>query len=298
MRVQSTTHEESLIVGSKDDPICVGDSESDDSDDTSSNSEDQDKHTEEPGQRVDSQDVDQVDLSDDDISSASQQNVPSSKPPPRPAIRVRPPEDDIIVPDNGTVFIHPVGKHVLKPGTVLPRPEPMKGMLRYKHMYRLREEPDITPAQVEYIAAFDEVVDDHDINARTYFPAAWRDFVARKREWISERQHRVDEFEKQKDFLLRVGFLQQEDVDGIEPMVTARGKRVEEDPPPVRPQTRSTRSGCGVCHKPVTVARAEQRHEGPKQFHIACVLPPRITIQQKKTFFQDKKTYKCDACKA
>ncbi|KAG9251765.1 uncharacterized protein F5Z01DRAFT_662859 [Emericellopsis atlantica] len=300
MRVQSTTHEETLIVGSKDDPIYVGDSESEDSDDTSSTSVDQDEHTEEPSQRVDPQNSDQVDLGDV-ISSASQQNVPSPKAPPRPAIRVRSPEDDIIVPNNGTVFYHPIGRRALKPGTVLPRPQPLKEMFRYKHMYWLREEPDITAAQVEYISAFDEVMDEHDINARTYFPTAWKDFVARKRGWISERQHRVDEFHKQKDFLLEVGLLQQEDIEGIEPMATARGKRSEEDPPPVRPQARSTRSGCGICHKPVAVFQAAyctaKQHEGPNQFHKACALPPRMTIEQETTFFRDKRTYKCVACK-
>jgi hypothetical protein len=169
---------------------------------------------------------------------------------------VRTVDDEIKVPDNDTVFYHPVGKHALKPGTTLPRTEPMKEMLRYKHMCRLREEPGITPAQAEYIAAFDEVMDEHDITARIYFPAAWKDFVARKAGWIRERQYRVDEFKKQSEFLLRIGLLQEEDIDEIEPMTIAQSRGVNESPPPVQPQTMSTRNGCKVCRKPVTLARA------------------------------------------
>lgn len=178
----------------------------------------------------------------------------------------------IIIPETGHILYHPVSKQELKPGQEVPEPVVEKEWFHHRHNRGLNEVDDVTPAELEYMKEFDQVMREHDISARVYFPRAWLDFVQRKAGWIIGATHRTVEFALHESYLLAsdligdehvqeaVGYIEEErsrrrkmdkaSPDGEHP-TSEDPRRGSPEPTPMTPPVRKSAGGCGSCGLPV-----------------------------------------------
>ncbi|KAL6866341.1 hypothetical protein ACO1O0_002449 [Amphichorda felina] len=202
------------------------------------------------------------------IAAKSPRKRPSR---PTVATKVVSPRRKIIIPETPHTFYHPVSKQVLKTGQEVPDPVVETQWFHHKHRQSLNDIDNVTPAELEYMKEFDDIMRKHDISARAYFPRAWLDFVEQKAGWLIEAKHRMVEFSVHESYLLVSDLIQdehvQEAMEHIESERTKRRKlqrtspdeeesgastgRLGPEPSSKTPPIRKSASGCGKCGLPV-----------------------------------------------
>lgn len=198
---------------------------------------------------------------------------PTTKNPPQPVVeaKVSPPRRKILIPQTPHTFYHPVSKQVLQVGQEVPDPVVETQWFHHKHRQSLNDIDGVTPAEVEYMKEFDDIMREHDITARAYFPRAWLDFVKKKAGWLLGAKHRMVEFSVHESYLLASDLIRQEHMQEAmghieslrskkrklqrtspdeEEVATADGRKGPE-PPSKTPPIRQSASGCAACSLPV-----------------------------------------------
>ena len=109
----------------------------------------------------------------------------------------------------------PLSKAVLPPGSLVTPPPLDEGWLLNKHRDALSEFSDVTPAEKEYMMAWDAYIFPKHMSHELYLPREFRRFVQLKMAWLLEKRERMEELGKHMAVFLARGFLDDGTVDKV-----------------------------------------------------------------------------------
>ncbi|KAK3946292.1 hypothetical protein QBC46DRAFT_415272 [Diplogelasinospora grovesii] len=212
------------------------------------------------------------DLGQGDPGQKPQQPKTTQKPAPK---RI---QKKLLVPNIKQPLFEPLSKARLVPGTEIRQNPVVDSWLIQKHRDNIKDFVDVSPAEQEYMMAWDAFILRKHLSTTQYLPRVLLEFVKGRLPWFLAKRHRLVELSKHTSILLLQGAVGEAvvfELTGLLNDAQAQNPVVEPEPEPERQEApRPNSTGCVACGNAVSVPSmliCANKQCNKRLYHKKCV---------------------------